>query len=361
MLAHELRGPLAPLCNTLEIIKRADGDDALLQQAWTIMERQLAQMVRLVDDLLDVSRIARNKLELRRERVELASVVHQAAETCRPLAEGSKQEVTVTLPPGAVYLHADPVRLAQVFSNLLQNACKYTEPGGRIWLTAERQGSDVLVSVKDTGIGIPTEMLPHIFELFTQVDRTLERSQGGLGIGLTLVKQLVEMHGGTVEASSDGPGLGSEFVVRLPILVEKPEKHPSPASVTAKPATATRRILLVDDNQDSAQTLAKLLTLTGHETRVAHDGVQAVEAAGQFLPDAVLLDIGLPRLNGFEACRRIREQAWGKTMMLVALTGWGQEEDRRKSRDAGFDHHLVKPVDYAALMRLLGELRPTPV
>jgi PAS domain S-box-containing protein len=354
LLAHELRGPLAPLSHTLEIMKRAEGDGELLRQTRGTMERQLGQLVRLVDDLLDVSRITRNKLELRAERLDLAVTLHQAVETCRPLAESLKHEVTVTVPPEPIHVHADSVRLTQVFSNLLHNACKFTEPGGRIWVTAERQGSDVLVSVKDTGIGIPPAMLLRIFDLFTQGDRTLERSHGGLGIGLTLAKHLVDMHGGTVEASSAGPGFGSEFVVRLPILVKHPEVAERAATPTvSRHAAGPRRILVVDDNADSAESLAMLLKLNGHETRLAYDGLQAVEAAEQFRPDLVLLDIGLPKLNGFDACRRIREHAWGQNMVLVALTGWGQEEDRRKTKDAGFDHHLTKPVDYDALMQLL--------
>ena len=360
MLAHELRGPLAPLRNMLEIMKRAAGDGDILQQARSTMERQLSQLVRLVDDLIDVSRITRNKLELRKERVELASVIEQAVETCRPLAESNEHEVTVTLPPKSIQLNGDPVRLSQIFSNLINNACKYTEPGGRVWLTTDRQGSDVLISVKDNGTGIPPEMLPRIFEMFTQADRTLERSQGGLGIGLTLVKQLVEMHDGTVEALSDGPGLGSEFVVRLPIFVELHDAKRTPIPTSAVQSTPPRRVLVVDDNRDSAASLALLLKITGNETLVACDGLEAIEAAEQFHPDMVLLDIGLPKMNGFDACRHIREQAWGKNMVLVALTGWGQEEDRIKSKDAGFDHHLIKPVEFDTLMRMLGELRPTP-
>jgi PAS domain S-box-containing protein len=374
-LAHELRGPLAPLCNMLEIMKGAEGKADLLQRRGTdlksvlqTMERQLAQLVRLVDDLLDVSRITRNKLELRTQNVELASVLHQAVETCRPLAESLKHEVCMSLPAEPIYMNGDPVRLAQVFSNLLNNACKFTEPSGRIWLSAKRQGSDVLVSVKDTGVGITADMVPHIFELFTQgAGRTDFKSvppggsSGGLGIGLSLTRQLVEMHGGTIEASSDGPGLGSEFVVRLPISMEKsaPAKRPTlPGGFESMPP---RRILVVDDNVDSTESLAMLLKLAGHETRQAYDGVTAVEMAEQFNPELVLLDIGLPKLNGFDACRRIREQPWGKNMVLVALTGWGQEEDRKKSMDAGFNHHLVKPMDYPALMKLLAELRPAAV
>jgi PAS domain S-box-containing protein len=356
MLAHELRGPLAPLCSMLEIMKRADGD--LLRQARSTMERQLGQLVRLVDDLIDASRITRNKIELRKERVELASVIHQSVEACRPLAECASLEVSVTLPPQPIYLHGDPVRLAQVFSNILNNACKYTESGGKIWLTAERQGGDVVVKVKDTGLGIPPDKLDSVFEMFTQIDRTLERSQGGLGIGLTLVKRLVEMHDGTVTAHSEGSGKGSEFLVRLPILIEPPKQD------TAKPAVTTatlRRILVVDDNPDAASSLTMLLRMSGNEAQTAHDGLEALDAAERFRPDVVLLDIGLPKLNGFEVCRRIREQLWGKNMVMVALTGWGQDDDRRKAKDAGFNHHMVKPADYAALMKLLAETQPTPV
>jgi CheY-like chemotaxis protein len=276
------------------------------------------------------------------------------------MAEGLRHDVSVSLPPEPIVLHADPIRLAQVVSNLLHNACKYTEPGGRIWLSAQRQGSDVLVSVKDTGIGIQSELLPRVFDMFTQADETLDRSRGGLGIGLTLSKQLVEMHDGAIEALSDGPGLGSEFVVRLPLVVEaRVEPRPEMPRPGAPPATA-RRILVVDDNKDSAQSLATLLRITGHETRTAYDGLAAMEAAQEFRPELALLDIGLPGLDGFEVCRRIREQPWGKSATLVALTGWSQDEDRRRSQDAGFDHHLVKPVDYGALMTLLGEPRPAP-
>jgi signal transduction histidine kinase/CheY-like chemotaxis protein len=356
MLAHELRGPLAPLRNVLEIMKRADGNSDLIQQARSTMERQLGQLVRLVDDLLDVNRISRDKLELRREPVELISLIRQTVDTWCPLAEGRELEVTVTLPPEPIYLDADPVRLAQVFNNLLNNACKYTEPRGHVWLTAERQGSHVVVKVKDSGLGIPSDKLTSIFEMFTQVDRSLERAQGGLGIGLALVKRLVEMHQGTVEAFSEGPGRGSELVVRLPILLEEEKTH-RPTEPTCKELEAVaRRILVVDDNRDSAESLAMLLEVTGSEVRMAHDGLEAVQAAEQFRPDVILLDIGLPKLHGFDAARRIREQPWGKTMVLVAITGWGQEEDRRKSMSAGFNAHMVKPVDVDELMRLLASL-----
>ncbi len=353
MLAHELRNPLAPVRNSLQIMRLAGDDQATVDQAVATIERQVTQMVRLVDDLLDVARINRGKIELRRERVALKPVIDQAVEVSRPLVAKRRHELTLELPSQPVFLHADPTRLAQVLSNLLNNACTYTEPGGRIWFSAERQGSDVLISVKDSGVGIPADMLPQIFELFTQVDQTLERSQGGLGIGLALVKQLVELHEGTIEASSDGPGLGSEFVVRLPLLIEQHAEDHAAAPMTRIAATSSRRILVVDDNEDSAKSLAKLLSIAGHETRIAFDGLEAVAAAEEFRPDVVLLDIGLPRLNGFEACRRIREKAWASAITLVALTGWGQDEDRLKAKDAGFDHHLVKPPEYTALTEIL--------
>ena len=355
-LAHEIRNPLAPVKNSLELIKRASGDADLIEQARSTMERQIGQMVRLIDDLLDVSRITRNKLELKTERVELASIVHHAVEACRPHSERAGHELNVTLPPEPIYLHADPIRLAQVFGNLLNNSAKYTEPGGRIWLTAERQGSDVAVRVKDTGVGIPPEMLPKVFDLFTQVDRSLERSEGGLGIGLSLVKRLVELHGGTVKAHSEGQGLGSEFVVRLPVLLEIPKAQPLPEPTGEPIPTTVRRILVVDDNRDGTDSLARLLELTGNDTQTAHDGVEAVEKAAAFRPDVILLDIGLPKMSGYEACRAIREQPWGKDIVIVAMTGWGQEEDRRKSNEAGFNSHMVKPVDHAALMTLLASL-----
>jgi PAS domain S-box-containing protein len=356
ILAHELRGPLAPIRHLLEIIKRTDGDRAALRDATVMMDRQLDQIVRLVDDLLDVSRITRNKLELRRERVDLIEILKQSLELNRPLAESARHQVTVTLADEPLYLHGDAVRLSQVLTNLLQNAFKYTEPGGHIWVSAERQGSEVRVAVKDTGAGIPADVLPRIFDLFIQVDRTLERSQGGLGIGLTLVKQLVMMHEGTVEAMSEGPGRGSQFVVRLPLLVEQREaRHPGRAG-TPEDQGSPRRILVVDDNQDSADSLAVLLRMLGHEAHVAYDGQEAVEVAKEVRPEVIMLDIGLPRMNGYEACRTIREQPWGKRITIIAISGWGQDTDRQKSEAAGFDHHMVKPVDYTFLRQVLASL-----
>ena len=352
-LAHELRNPLAPIRNGLTILKDAHDKPEELGRTREMMERQVAHMVRLIDDLLDVSRVSRGKLELRRGPVELATVIHQAVETCRPMCEGTKHEVTVTLPPEPVYLNADSVRLSQVFGNLLSNACKFTEPGGRIWLTAEWQGSDIVASVRDTGIGLPPDKVESIFEMFSQVDKTLERSQTGLGIGLTLAKRLVELHGGSIEARSAGLGTGSELVVRLPTLIEKPQPQPPEEPAEEPAATNRRRILVVDDNRDSAESLATLLTLKGNETHTASDGQEAVEAAARLRPDVILLDIGLPNMNGYEACRRIREQPGGDDVVIIALTGWGQDEDRRRSTEAGFNEHWVKPLDPAVLMKLL--------
>ncbi|HEX6900632.1 MAG TPA: ATP-binding protein [Thermoanaerobaculia bacterium] len=354
-LAHELRNPLAPIRNMLEVMKRAAGNGVLMDQARATMERQVGHMVRLIDDLLDVSRISRGKVELKRERVELASVVYQAVEAARPLAQRARHELNVTLPPEPIYLNADPVRLAQVFGNLLNNACNYSEPGGKVWLTAERRGGDAIVKVKDTGVGIPPDQLEGIFEMFAQVDRSLERSRGGLGIGLTLVKRLVEMHEGTVTAYSEGPGQGSELTVRLPVPVEPPRVEPTPEPAALKSATG-RRILVVDDNRDSAVSLAMLLEIGGHEVTAAYDGQEALDKAAELRPEVVLMDLGMPKLNGYDAAVRIRQQPWGERMILIAVTGWGQEEDRRRTSQAGFDGHLVKPVDYAAVVKLLDSL-----
>jgi two-component system CheB/CheR fusion protein len=354
-LAHELRNPLAPIRNGLQIMRLSNGERESVEKARIMMERQLGQMVHLVDDLLDLSRISRGKIELRKERVELSRVVQQAVETSRPLIEASGHDLTITVPSGPVYVDADVTRLAQVFSNLLNNAAKYTEHGGRVELAVRRRGSEVEVAVKDNGLGIPAHMLPKVFEIFTQVDRHLERSQGGLGIGLSIVKKLDEMHGGSVGVESDGPGTGSEFTVRLPVVLSVAQ--PSGGDEEPVHPSSRRRILVVDDNADAAMSLAMMLNLTGNEAKTAHDGLEALDVAAAYRPDLILMDIGMPRLNGHETAKRIREQPWGKDMVLVALTGWGQEEDRRKSDEAGFDSHMVKPVDPAALEKLLATLR----
>jgi len=294
-------------------------------------------------------------MELRRSEIELSSVISQAVEASRPLADSSGHEMHVSLSAEPIWLLADSARLAQVFGNLLNNSCKYTPPGGRIWIHAERQGGEAIVTVSDNGTGIPPDKIDSIFDMFTQVDRSLERSQGGLGIGLTLVKRLVEMHGGSVAAKSAGQGQGSEFVVRLPILAERSEAVQPPAAA-AQPPLSSRRILIADDNKDAAESLSMLLQITGHETFMAHDGVEAIAAAEKHRPDVILLDIGMPRLNGLDVCHRIRKEPWGSGITIIALTGWGQEEDRRQSHEAGFDGHLVKPVDYNALLELLGSM-----
>lgn len=354
-LAHELRNPLAPMSNMLEVVKRADGDNEVLKHAHETIERQLGQMVRLVDDLLDMNRITHDRLELRRSEVELSSVIQQAVEVARPLIDSADQQLMIALPDEPIYLNADRARLAQVFGNLLNNSCKYTRPKGTISLSAKREGDEVIVTVMDNGAGIPADKLDSIFDMFMQVDRTSERSQGGLGIGLTLVKRLTEMHGGSVEARSAGKGQGSEFIVRLPVI-NRPAITGGQGREVEPDSQPQRRVLIVDDNRDSAHSLAMLLEITGNQTYIAHDGVEAVEAIEKHRPEVVLLDIGLPRLDGHEVCRRVREQPWGKEIVVIALTGWGQEDDRRKSAEAGFNGHLVKPVDYDKLLDLLAAL-----
>ncbi|MEO7336652.1 MAG: ATP-binding protein [Caldimonas sp.] len=358
-LAHELRNPLAPISNALQIMQLTR-EPAANENARNVIERQVRQMVHLVDDLLDVSRISQGKVVLRRERVDLAGVVQTAIETSRPLIDANHHHLTMHLPrPGAMTVDADVTRLTQIVANLLNNAAKYTPPGGRIEVTAERQDDRAVISVRDSGIGIPPDMLPRVFDMFAQVDRTLERSQGGLGIGLALVKRLIEMHGGDVEAHSDGPGRGCRFVVRMPLLEGTEERASVPEEVAPERPVEGFRVLVVDDNVDSAESLSRVLEMLGYETRTAHDGLEAVVVAAEYRPRAALLDIGLPGISGHDAARRIRAQADGRPILLIALSGWGQDEDRRKSKEAGFDHHFVKPVDLGALMELLGEQRRT--
>jgi PAS domain S-box-containing protein len=358
-LAHELRNPLAPLRTALEIMKLSGDDPKSFETVRELMERQLSQMVRLIDELMDVSRISRNKIQLRLNRVDLAEVIESSIETSRPLIDASGHELTVTLPPQPIHLHADFTRLAQVFSNLLNNASKYTEHGGKISVCAQRQGSDAVVSVRDNGVGIPAHQLSRIFEMFSQVDQSLARSQGGLGIGLTLVRRLTELHGGGVEAHSAGPGTGSEFIVRLPIALSTPDRVEPGAPVHVESGEfRTYRTLIVDDNRDAVTTLAMMLKSMGHQIRVAHDGLESLEVAEAFQPQVVLMDIGLPKLNGYGVARRMRERPWGREAVLIATTGWGQDEDHRRSQEAGFDHHMVKPIEPAALEKLLTGLQP---
>ena len=353
-LAHELRNPLAPVRTGLEILKVA-GDGEQAKTARDMMERQLGHMVRLVDDLMDVSRVSRGQMELKPEKLTIQVVLDMAFETSRPLVEGGRHELSISLPKEALHVIADLTRLAQMFSNLINNAAKYTPEGGRIDLCADRDGEHVVVRVTDTGVGIPQEMLSKVFDLFTQVGQTLDRSQGGLGIGLSLVRRLAEMHGGTVGADSPGPGLGSTFTVRLPLAPAESDE-PENLNESTEPAenvVSLQRVLVVDDNVDGAESLAMLLQLFGHETRTVHTGPDALTAVRDFLPDVVFLDIGLPGMNGYEVAKRLRQDAGLVTPMLVALTGWGSEDDRRRAREAGFDGHLTKPVDPATVREIL--------
>ena len=351
-LAHELRNPLAPLRNGLELLRRGDADDGTADRARGMMERQLAHMVRLIDDLLDVSRITRGKLQLRRERVALAPIVQAAIETSRPTIDAGRHALTVEVTADPIELEADATRLAQVVANLLSNAAKYTDPGGHITLTAARDGDQVVIAVRDDGIGIAAEHLPGLFEIFFQVSPAIERSQDRLDIGLSLVRGLVELHGGTVHARSDGPGRGSEFTVRLPIAAAHPLRSPAAEEGGAASLGAARRVLIVDDNVDAAETLAMVLELDGHRVDVAHDGPRGLRLAEEARPEVVLLDIGLPKMNGYEVARHIRRQPWGAAMTLVAVTGWGQEDDKRRATEAGFDLHLTKPIAPEALRRM---------
>ena len=341
-LAHELRNPLAPILTGVQVLKRKGADDP--DQAWShdMIDRQVRHMARLLDDLLDVGRITNEKLELRKQRIALTTVVDAAMETSRSLIERSRHRFEVVLPQEPVYVDADPIRLAQIFSNLLNNAAKYTNPGGRIALEVAREGDHIEVSVADSGIGIAPEDLPNVFDIFAQAGRGREHAQGGLGIGLFLVKTLTEMHGGSVRAESAGPGNGSRFVVRLPV-----DHTPTgaPGATASRPAGhPARRILVADDNHDAAESLAAMLRLAGNEVRVARDGAEAVVSAETFRPDAALIDIGMPKLDGYEVAQNIRAAPWGKNVVLVAVTGWGKEEDRRRAFEMGFDHHLTKPA-----------------
>ncbi|HXG12062.1 MAG TPA: ATP-binding protein [Gemmataceae bacterium] len=355
MLGHELRNPLAPIRNAVELL-RMHGRLSAEQITWAaaLVDRQSQQLTRLVDDLLEVSRITRGKIRLQPELVDLAVVIHQAIEASRPLLDARGHRFSVALPSAPLPVHADVTRLAQVVTNLLNNAAKYTDEGGQIWLAVVREGDQAVIKVRDTGIGIPADLLPHVFEPFTQGHCSPDRSQAGLGLGLAVVRQLVEMHGGSVQAFSEGPGRGSEFVVRLPLLAETPDRtggasgqRPSPSQV------AGRRVLVVDDDRDTADSLSKILKLAGHDVWVSYHGLAALEAARAFRPDVVLLDIGLPYLDGYEVARRLRREPGLANVLLVAMTGHGQEQDRRRAEEAGFDAHCIKPVNLDTLHALL--------
>ena len=348
-LGHELRNPLAPLLTALHLLRTSGPPDDVVTRVTEVMERQLNHLVRLVDDLLEVSRITRGSIEIHREPVDLATIVQSAVDTSRPMLDAAHHQLSIHAPDEPVIVNGDAVRLTQILANLLTNAAKYTNAGGTISINVARQGDHAVVSVQDNGIGIAADQLQSVFDMFTQVDRSNRRAQGGLGIGLTLVKSLVEMHGGRVEARSGGQGRGSEFVVELPLAHETPRAHelPRPKEFPC------RRVLVVDDNRDAAEMLGQLLGALGAVVSLAFSGREALDAVASFQPDCVLLDIGMPGMDGYEVARRIRAADAGRDILLVALTGWGQEHDQRRSRDAGFDHHVVKPPDIDKLRDLV--------
>ena len=352
-LSHELRSPLAPIRSALEVMRLARDNPETVEKARATMERQLLHLVRITDDLLDVARITQNKMELRQTRIDLRGVVHSSVEATKPALDGQGHTLQLDLPDTPLWANADPTRLGQVFSNLLHNAVKYTPPGGTIRVTAAATGDRATFAVEDTGAGIPPEMLPQIFQMFTQLPSHRDRSHGGLGIGLTLARRLVELHGGSIEAFSHGQGCGSTFIVRVPLLPAEAMAEGVPQGRQARPSRACH-VLIADDNPDTVEMMRLMLSLHGHEVSVARDGVSAVAQAEALRPQVVFLDIGMPRMDGYEAARRIR-QSLGRKVLLVALTGWGQDEDKQRSREAGFDHHLTKPPDPELLDRLIAD------
>ena len=353
LLAHELRNPLGPIRHAVKILRaRAPSPDEL-QWATNIIDRQTEHMTRLVDDLLDFSRITRGAIELRHERVDLGAILRTAVEASAAQIERHHHQLKVTYPAQALYVEGDATRLIQVVANLLDNAAKYTNNGGKIWLSAEREGEMAIIRVKDSGIGIPSDVLPRIFDMFTQAGTALERAQGGLGVGLALVERLVKLHGGSVAAYSAGEGQGSQFTIRLPVASAHKKPTPERRDGTRELPEKRCRILVVDDNVDSVDSLAMLLQMMGHEVATASDGESALDQADEFRPDVAILDIGLPKVNGYDLAKQIREHAWGKDVVLVALTGWGQEQHRRRSMESGFNHHLTKPVEFDVLQEIL--------
>jgi len=352
MLSHELRNPLAPIQNAVHILRLKNDDDPIQQQARMIIERQVGQMTALVNDLLEVSRITTGRIQLRQDRIILQGVVEAAVEAVRPFIDQRRHSLTLTMPAVPVWLRADTARLEQVLVNLLNNAAKYTDEGGEIVVMVEQEGEEAFIRLKDSGVGISPDLLPRIFDLFTQAERTLDRSQGGLGIGLALVERLVAMHGGRIEATSVA-GQGSEFIVRLPLVAAPTTESSSCPPITGNLNSPSLRVLVVDDNKDAAQTLAVLLKASGHEVHSAHDGHSALEAARVYHPNLILLDIGLPGMNGFEVAKKVRQETELNKVVLVAMTGYGQETDKRRSKEAGFDHHLVKPADFSQVLRIL--------
>jgi CheY-like chemotaxis protein len=354
MLGHELRNPLAPIRNALDVL-RSDADEPTKEWSRAVIERQIAQLTRLVDDLLDISRVTSGTISLRKDQVELAAVTERAVESSRPLVEARRHQLEVDLPEEPLWVEGDLVRLSQVVLNLLNNSAKFTPEGGRIDLSVREENGDVLIRVRDTGIGISRDLLPTVFDIFKQGARSLDRSEGGLGLGLTLVRRIVEMHGGSVEARSEGPDRGSEFIIRLPRLVRRRSGTDQPSIRESKRALpgSSRRVLVVDDNVDSAETAAMLLQLWGHEVRSVHDGPSAISLAASFRPEVVLLDIGLPGMDGYDVARRVREIPGLEKVTVMAMTGYGHEGDRRRALEGGFDRYLVKPLEPNVLQRLI--------
>ncbi len=353
MLAHELRNPLAPIASAIAMLNVSNAsDNPVIRRACDIVERQTRQLTRIVDDLLDVSRITRGKVVLQKQPLSITALIEDAVEISHPLVTELNHRLDISLPPHDLFVNGDSARLAQVLANVLNNAARYTEDGGDIWLSVSQVGTEVLISVRDTGIGMPSELLTDIFNMFTQSERSIDRAQGGLGIGLTIARSIVMLHDGRIEARSQGPGHGSEFVIHLPMLDTKP-------SVTAQQQRSissdntNRRILVVDDNRDAADGMAMLLDISGHITMTAYDGVEAIAAVEQFQPELVLLDIGLPHMDGYAVAKHLRQQTWGRDIVLAALTGYGDDDDRRRSQEAGFDYHFVKPMEISILNELI--------
>ena len=357
-LSHELRNPLAPIRSAIEVIRLARGDQELIERARATVERQLLHLVRITDDLLDVARITQDKVQLRRERVDLRAVLQSAIEATRPMIDAQEHTLTMQLPEGPIWADVDFTRIAQALSNLLSNAAKYTEPGGHIGVAASSDAGSATITVSDNGVGIPPAQLRRIFDMFTQLQAHRDRTYGGLGIGLTLSRRLVQLHGGTIEASSEGPGHGSQFTIRLPLKTVPQEKAARPDADEGAPLNVGCRVLVAEDSPDAAEMLSLMLSIKGHDVRVAADGEQAVAIGSTFEPQIAFVDIGLPRMDGFEVARQLRDQL-GRRVVLVALTGWGQDEDRRRSREAGFDHHLTKPPEPEVLDRLIAECMHT--
>jgi len=356
MLAHELRNPLAPIASAIAMLNISNtSDNPVVSRACDIVERQTRQLTRIVDDLLDVSRVTRGKVVLQKQPLSIAAMVADAIEISNPLITALNHRMDISLPPNDLFVDGDAARLSQVLANVLNNAARYTEDGGDIWLSVSQTGAEVLISVRDTGIGMPSELLTEIFNIFTQSERSIDRSQGGLGIGLTIARSIIVLHGGRIEARSQGPGHGSEFVIHLPLLEQQPSAN-AQQEISFTTEKTIRRILVVDDNRDAADGMAMLLDISGHITKTAYDGLEAIAAAESFKPELVLLDIGLPHMDGYAVAKHLRQQASSRDIVLAALTGYGDDDDRRRSREAGFNYHFVKPMEFAILNELLEQM-----